>query len=917
MAIEITILNGVDVLAQAFNAVAAFVNNETWFSLLAIAEFLGIFAAAIAYVKSQDIKGMFLWLLTFVLINALLLTPKERVVITDLANPTVVKQVNNVPIGVAYPLYMVTNIGNSIARTYDTFFSQPEDIQYSKTGLLFGQRLLEESFYLTPSDSELDANLNNYIKSCVIERQLINPTTWKNLKDSKELFQTLYQGKDSDYVSYKSGSATSFQKCSVAGRSIAQAINQSSSGNSYIQKIMRSLGLSTSPTNLPQFKDKLSTVQSYFMGSSKSASEIYTQNMLVNAYRRAFDNYPVSLDNSADLIAQASEQSLTKMKLAHLSSYNVAGRMLPALHTVLLVLMVSIFPIMVLAMFVREFTAGVVKNYFAVLCSLMMWPVLFAVFNSIINTLTYQTLNGEAFTLSTMDTMKENAASIAGVASWLMLSIPFISFKLTTNLGQNIASAGSYLGNSLAGATSADAGQVAAGNYAWGNMQMHNINGNKVDLNSVYRVGQSTVQTANGGLAITNADGSYSYDAAGSLSRLPFNVNWSNAISSSWNERTTMAISQEARNSSGVRESLTNALSHLTGFNSGSTYSTMDGKDWSDNNGINKVTNVGSRVSSGINTSTSHDTSTGTQSSEGLQAGISGSAGFSLFGNGVTASAGVNASENDVANDSKANADRKHIETLINSGTSFDKIDGYIESIKGGYSNTNFHTVLNNVQRDIREANERYNDYVEIESKSLNSAKESILSNTESIQVSRQLDSAVYRYMKENYNDKELAAALDSAPSQLGISLQDKAIKAVTDKYIDNIVDSHHSNAEKLGYSYNGKNLNSLKGNDFDSAINEGGNWNANSLSHIVNDKNITDSIKKARLVQEFDEAQKGIVSSHTGTRTDIDNDKKIIEEKSKNVADKIKFDKADNSSNVERDYIIGPNGRRIYKNKK
>ena len=73
----------------------------------------------------------------------------------------------------AFPLYISTDIGNSIARTYDMFFSTPNDLKYTNTGLLFGQRLLEESFYIKPSNDKLTTNLNNYIQSCVVERNMI------------------------------------------------------------------------------------------------------------------------------------------------------------------------------------------------------------------------------------------------------------------------------------------------------------------------------------------------------------------------------------------------------------------------------------------------------------------------------------------------------------------------------------------------------------------------------------------------------------------------------------------------------------------------------------------------------------------------------------------------------------------------
>ena len=60
MAMEITILDGAEVLYQAFQAVSAFVKNDTWFSLIKIAEFIGVLMAAIVYIKGQDIRTFFL-----------------------------------------------------------------------------------------------------------------------------------------------------------------------------------------------------------------------------------------------------------------------------------------------------------------------------------------------------------------------------------------------------------------------------------------------------------------------------------------------------------------------------------------------------------------------------------------------------------------------------------------------------------------------------------------------------------------------------------------------------------------------------------------------------------------------------------------------------------------------------------------
>lgn len=89
----------------------------------------------------------------------------------------------------------------------------------------------------------------------------------------------------------------------------------------------------------------------------------------------------------------------------------------------------------------------------------------------------------------------------------MMMSIPFLSFKLFTSLGQQIASAGSYLGNALAGGTTADASAVASGNYNMANKQVENINGFKTDLNRSYKAGLSSQQIDNGAMISTTQTG--------------------------------------------------------------------------------------------------------------------------------------------------------------------------------------------------------------------------------------------------------------------------------------------------------------------------------------------------------------------------------------------------------------------------
>ena len=780
MALEIVILDGVDIVANAFNAVAAFVKNDTWFSLIKIAEFIGVIMAALVYVKGQDIRTFFYWLIAFVLVNALLLTPKERIVVVDLSSPTVIKSIDNVPLGVALPLYLTTKVGYSIAQTYDLFFHSPSDVKYTNTGLLFGQRLLEESFYVKPSNDRLTSNINNYIQSCVIERNMIKSGgSFESLMKNEQLITTLYSGSQADYMTYNQNGASTLQSCAVAGRAIATEIKNYSSSDDPIKKIMSGLGLkSAKPGSLNEYKNKLSNVQNYFIGTSKSASEIFTQNMLVNSYRHALEHYPAALDGSSELIAQASEQSLTKMKLAHHASYEVAGKTLPALHTVFLTMMIGIFPIMALAMFIREISWNAIKNYLSILFSLMMWPVLFAIFNSIITTLNANIMHGEGFTLQNMDKIKENASMLAGMASWLMLSIPFLSFKLVTNLGQNIASAGSYLGSALAGSTSADAASVAAGNYSWGNMQMNNINGNKVDLNSVYREGMKTIQLANGATQTMTNDGSMVLDSTGSMSKLPFSFDTGRMLDASLNSSIQALQRQSEQYMQGYRSSMTNAHDSASQILKNYSHQDLRQKGLTENDihalkDVAQESNGASIKNSATDSTRSTDTtSTNRVNSTGGGAKVTLEGGLKLFGDGIgiQGEAGtsyyVHDSNNEDASKSKDSSYTFGKDEQWNTSQVAEKSKQINEIDTSNVQDSQLRSLIKNTQDSMRNAYENFSGFTATQSRERVLSETANLTESQRMNIQHRLEQEFVGYARTRLGDDNVGYVLTSGTAE-------------------------------------------------------------------------------------------------------------------------------------------------------
>lgn len=884
MALEIITIGGIDIVAQIFNAIAAMTSNASFFSLMGIAEVLGVVACVYRYIQSRDLKTMGIWMLFFVFINGILLTPKVDLLLTDKIKTTTVKKVDNVPLGVALPYYLFSLGGNSLAELYDTFLSQPNDVQYTRTGMLFGQRLLDGSFYTMIKDSRLESNISEFTEKCIVPDIEINGKyTYESVFNSKNLYADYFKSakhkqSENRHISYSDGKASSYITCLDASKKISADIDtlvnnkfKAAVSDKYKYK------LNLDPTNVPS--STYQSVYGYLNQSSASATDIYKQNLLVNKLRRDFEKLPSAFDGSADMIANTAEQAMTKTRLANLASYQVASKTLPNMFTVFSVLLVGIFPVIVLAMFVTELTMSIIKSYMGFLFSLMLYPVLFAIFNSIVNTLTYQQLGGESFTISNADTMKSNLADLGSTASYLMMSIPFISFGLIKGLGQAVSSAGSYLGNALSSATSADASQISMGNYNFGNMQMQNVNGFKTDLNSAYRVGTSSIQKENGAIEHKMSDGSYSYDSGASISKLPFSVNWAQSTQNSWNERSAMAIQQEARNSQGVRESITNALAHISGYNSGHTHSSIHGKDTIDTDGYNKNRTISDN--SNVNSNESAGDRSGYKSSlgSGINVQLSGSGGLSLAGNGFSVNETGSSTFNEGLDDNKHYEQLKTIGNALQDGTSLSKVDGLITQIKNGTTDTNFLTTLNNVQNEVRQARDRFNEYVETESKSLNHSKESILSNTESISVTQNLDSLLYKNIKENYSEEEQRKILSSVPTAEGMALRDKAIKEVTGKYIDDIVSSHHSEAESLSNMYSNTHIkNSTSEEPSDISVNTSDRTLASpALSQENDSRDNTQNKPSSRSMDDFEKDMKNMETKFSSEKDKVAQTQNVV----------------------------------------
>ncbi|CDL17656.1 IncF plasmid conjugative transfer protein TraG [Klebsiella pneumoniae IS46] len=275
----------------------------------------------------------------------------------------------------------------------------------------------------------------------------------------------------------------------------------------------------------------------------------------------------------------ANTSSLEKQRLAQATMGHQALRTLPLMQTVIMGIMIGMFPIMVMAAMFNMMTLQVLKGYVFALIWLQTWPLLFAILNSAMAY--YAKQNGVPVVLSELSQVQLKNSDIATTAGYIAVMIPPLSWGIVKSMGAAFSSAYSHFSSSGLSATSQAASGVVDGNYSFANMQMENVSGYSWGTNSTTSFGQMSRQLANGGMSTQTRDGSMVWDSGGAMSKLPVDINVGRQIASAQQQMAREADVQAESALHGYNSSVTSAWNSLQQFgtNKGNSASTTTGAD--------------------------------------------------------------------------------------------------------------------------------------------------------------------------------------------------------------------------------------------------------------------------------------------------------------------------------------------------
>ncbi|MBZ6578078.1 conjugal transfer protein TraG, partial [Klebsiella variicola] len=275
-------------------------------------------------------------------------------------------------------------------------------------------------------------------------------------------------------------------------------------------------------------------------------------------------SYAARSGDTASLVNIANTSSLEKQRLAQATMGHQALRALPLTQTVIMGLMIGMFPIMVMAAMFNMMTLQVLKGYVFALIWLQTWPLLFAILNSAMAY--YAKQNGVPVVLSELSQVQLKNSDIATTAGYIAVMIPPLSWGIVKSMGAAFSSAYSHFSSSGLGATSQAASGVVDGNYSFANMQMENVSGYSWGTNSTTSFGQMSRQLANGGMSTQTRDGSMVWDSGGAMSKLPVDINVGRQIASAQQQMARESDVQAESALHGYNSSVTSAWNSLQQF---------------------------------------------------------------------------------------------------------------------------------------------------------------------------------------------------------------------------------------------------------------------------------------------------------------------------------------------------------------
>ncbi|EOZ8645571.1 conjugal transfer protein TraG N-terminal domain-containing protein [Acinetobacter baumannii] len=318
---EIFSLGDTQTFAEVLNGIAMMFSDSPIFKgngalQLGFGAFVGAMVLFTIMIYKAAFEKRFDWhtLLVPLIFYIILTVPKTTVVVSDIYNVESPKVVDNVPIGLAIPVSVISGISSVITQYIEkAFYVLPTDnvmrspTQLTQDGFLTPLQVLNSIRYdnLNTDHPLLQQALNKVYATCIVGNDQWNPETYTRSKDVATYFQSVLDSTErlvSFTVSEAGQGSIKTMTCSDAGSYIRTALDVHLTGkttdltgllgsnfkkNSFTEKMARAMAVNNSfgklkgPTGNIKYTDaQVAEMISTLTGQTASDSRSFMMNIL-------------------------------------------------------------------------------------------------------------------------------------------------------------------------------------------------------------------------------------------------------------------------------------------------------------------------------------------------------------------------------------------------------------------------------------------------------------------------------------------------------------------------------------------------------------------------------------------------------------------------------------------------------------
>lgn len=540
-AFDVITYGGGENYRDVFIAVALMTGTGAMSSLVRLGLLLGLVLGILRMVVDLNPGRVVKWFIVCAMIYGGLFVPKTTVRIIDRYNPGLPgATVANVPLGVAFAEATASQIGARMVEMTETAFGDPADVQYSKTGMIYGAKFMEAATRLRFHDRVFSQNLDAFFKNCAWYDLQDNAYTVDELAKSNDLWAFFgahppNPARSTPFITASGLGGVSVVTCTDAlsaleGQKDGQAKSAATAMERRLNPSMDGALLESSAISQMGALVGLTNVAS--TDATRSLVQAATLNQLRDSLA---GSSTVTGANSALAQAQAQLQTANTGTLLG----KVGENAIVVLKIVIDVLFVGMFPILFPCFLLPQIGIRMLQGYLAGFFYLQLWGPMYVIVHKIIMTASYAQTKAAAmlpgqengFNLQTLDGINSVNANIQTVAGMMILMIPVLAAALTRGAMAVGAQGEALLQPFRSGAEAAAQGQTT-GNLSFGNTTVdthafNNTTGNRIQTSGYLDAGfftgrnragdEVTSRLSDGALTGVRASPS---DAAVSLERL-------------------------------------------------------------------------------------------------------------------------------------------------------------------------------------------------------------------------------------------------------------------------------------------------------------------------------------------------------------------------------------------------------------